>query len=399
MSAVVHRYAPTGTSPASKASQNTLGLTKPYYCFILSAGMYESYRFSGDKVKGKTMRKLSIVLLMMVAVPFVQAGTGVEYFHSDWDRARKIAKKKGKPLYVHFTTEWCGWCRKIENEVYKSKKGKKALKPFVPVSLDCTVKNKKGKELQQAKENKKLQSRWGGSGYPYLVQVTADGEVFNSWSGYKPVDAFTQELKKALSNLKELKQFEKEAKSADRDSYQFNVKAMKIYRSMKANKKAQKAASQVLKLDPENKKGNNAQAALIRMEGLQKSRKWGEARGYLQKVSKYDPENSKGQWEKATRRFTVGMFRHARMMSPDSRQKNLGFATNMYKKLIDTGSELQKPQLARYFLGMLYGQQGKQKKGIEMLKKAVAVDPQSRMGRRIKKMLQKVKQRQNMKKK
>ena len=52
-------------------------------------------------------------------------------FHTSWDAARKAARKEGKPLYVHFTTTWCGWCRKIEDEVYAHKEGREALKAFI----------------------------------------------------------------------------------------------------------------------------------------------------------------------------------------------------------------------------------------------------------------------------
>ena len=63
----------------------------------------------------------------------------VKDFHTTYAGAVQAAKAQGKPLYLHFTTTWCGWCRKIEKDIYASPEGKKMLKNFVAASLDCTV--------------------------------------------------------------------------------------------------------------------------------------------------------------------------------------------------------------------------------------------------------------------
>ncbi|RPI59478.1 MAG: DUF255 domain-containing protein, partial [Planctomycetaceae bacterium] len=71
-------------------------------------------------------------------------GVGLEGFKTTYADAMAAAKSADKPMYLHFTTTWCGWCRKIEKDVYATEAGKKALADFVPATLDCTL-DKAGK--------------------------------------------------------------------------------------------------------------------------------------------------------------------------------------------------------------------------------------------------------------
>ena len=109
---------------------------------------------------------VAAALLAVVSFAYGQED-GLSYFKKDFTEAQKDAAKAEKPLYIHFTTDWCGWCRKIERDIYASDEGKKILADYVPVSLDCT---KEG-------FNSKFMAKYGLSGYPTLLIVTADGAV------------------------------------------------------------------------------------------------------------------------------------------------------------------------------------------------------------------------------
>lgn len=337
------------------------------------------------------MKKLTFALLFVLTIAGVSAASAVDYFHTDWETARKAARKQDKPLYVHFTTDWCTWCRKIEDDVYRDKEGKAALKPFVPVSLDCTQRGKSGKELKQARENIELMKQWGGGGYPFLVQVTADGTVFNSWSGYQPLPQFKQELKGALGALKDFRAFEEKAKSADRDSYEFNLQAMKVYSGVQKHGQALKAAKRVLQLDPDNKQGNAARAAMTRFESLQALGKQSQLQDALKQVQKYDPENKKGLWEKSASAYALTTLRNARSTSPDQRKKSFKRSIDVLQDLTEQDFELNQPQRNHYFLGILYAQAGQQNEAVKTLQEAVAIDPDSREAKFIKETISRLK--------
>ncbi len=203
---------------------------------------------------------IAMVLAGVIAMILTNTSSGaeVEGFYQNFAKAKKEAKKLDKPLFLHFTTTWCGWCRKIENDIYRNKEGKKALEGFVRASLDCTVPNGK-RPSGQKKINLDLMAKYGGSGYPFLVMVTADGVLLNSFAGYKPMAPFKKELEKATVNLEAYKAFKAYAAKADKKSYEYNEKALDFYGKVGAWDKAAKAADaiekQVREKDPKNKKG------------------------------------------------------------------------------------------------------------------------------------------------
>ena len=68
---------------------------------------------------------MAVVVVMSTAVNSSFAGGGAggtvtipEGFESVWSEAVKKATAENKPIYVHFTTDWCGWCRRIEEDTY-----------------------------------------------------------------------------------------------------------------------------------------------------------------------------------------------------------------------------------------------------------------------------------------
>ena len=41
-------------------------------------------------------------------------------WHTTWDAAAKESKSTGKPILMDFTgSDWCGWCIKLNDEVFK----------------------------------------------------------------------------------------------------------------------------------------------------------------------------------------------------------------------------------------------------------------------------------------
>ena len=166
-----------------------------------------------------------------------------EGFLSSYDKALEQAKKENKPLYLHFTTDWCGWCRKIEKDDYADPNGKAALKDFVAASLDCT--QGKNAPPENAK-NQAVMEKLGGSGYPYIVVLAPDGTVLHTIEGYMPLPGFLDELQEAKESFGKYNDFTEYAKKADLKSYEYNRKAMDIFETTQQWAKAAGAAQQVL---------------------------------------------------------------------------------------------------------------------------------------------------------
>ena len=99
-------------------------------------------------------------------------------WHTDMDEAIKISHKKNKPLMLFFTgSDWCGWCIKLQKEVFfKPEFEAWAKKNVVLVELDFPRRKKLSEKLRQ--QNASLQQTFQVQGYPtiYFVEAEKTGE-------------------------------------------------------------------------------------------------------------------------------------------------------------------------------------------------------------------------------
>lgn len=109
---------------------------------------------------------------------------GIEWFL--FEDGLKKAKAENKPLMIHFTADWCTWCKKLEAEAFKNQDIISLSKSFVPVKVDCD------KEGEIAK---KFQIR----GLPTILFTSPDGNLIHQVIGYRATDVFLSEMKTALS--------------------------------------------------------------------------------------------------------------------------------------------------------------------------------------------------------
>jgi len=111
------------------------------------------------------------------------AAAGEGEWLTDFEAAKKQAKKEKKPLLVDFTgSDWCGWCIKLDEEVFSKDEFKTwAAANVVLVKLDYPKKTKLPEEL--AKQNEELKNKYAIKGYPTILFLNAKGDKIES-SGY-----------------------------------------------------------------------------------------------------------------------------------------------------------------------------------------------------------------------
>jgi len=145
------------------------------------------------------MKKLLTLLLIVAAQVSFAAGGWTDNF----EKALAQAKTEKKLILLDFTgSDWCGWCMKIDKEVFAKQDFKTFAKDnLVPVTLDFP----NGKKLPKktADQNAKLKSEFGVKGFPTLVLLDAEGKELNRWGGYSP--AFLEELKAKVAAAKTAK--------------------------------------------------------------------------------------------------------------------------------------------------------------------------------------------------
>ncbi len=103
----------------------------------------------------------------------------------DFEAAKAKAAKEGKPIFINFTgTDWCGWCIKLEKEVFSQKAFQDYAKEnLVLVEVDFPKKKEQTAELKE--QNKKLDKEYGVEGYPTLYLLDATGKKLTEDIGYR----------------------------------------------------------------------------------------------------------------------------------------------------------------------------------------------------------------------
>lgn len=94
----------------------------------------------------------------------------------DLDEAYEISKKEGKPILANFTgSDWCGWCKKLDADVFTKPEFKEwAEKNVVLLELDFPRRFQIPSKNQQ--QNAAMQQALGITGYPtiWLINMTKD---------------------------------------------------------------------------------------------------------------------------------------------------------------------------------------------------------------------------------
>ena len=125
------------------------------------------------------MRKIFITLLLVVASTTIQAQEGLTW-HTDMNQAVAVSTKEQKPLFLFFTgSDWCGWCIRLQKEVFKTPEFIAWAKDnVVLVELDFPRRTAQAEEIK--KQNNELQQAFGIQGFPTVVfakGTTKNGKV------------------------------------------------------------------------------------------------------------------------------------------------------------------------------------------------------------------------------
>lgn len=90
----------------------------------------------------KTSMKTITALLLLVAAfcPVSGQKAGVKWYNIE--EAEKLAKENPKPLMVDTFTDWCGWCKKLDQDTFSNPVVAEILNTkFYPVKFDAEGKN------------------------------------------------------------------------------------------------------------------------------------------------------------------------------------------------------------------------------------------------------------------
>ena len=121
------------------------------------------------------MKKLLLGIFFITAITTFSQEKSL--WISDFDQAAKLSKKTKKPILANFTgSDWCGYCKILDRNVFSTDEFKKwAEENVILLELDFPKRKKLTPKL--AKQNRALQRAFGVRGYPtvWLFNV-GDGD-------------------------------------------------------------------------------------------------------------------------------------------------------------------------------------------------------------------------------
>lgn len=120
-------------------------------------------------------------------------------WYSDIDKAMSDAAKNHKVIMVDFYTDWCSWCKKLDNETYKDRRVIEKAQHFISLKVNP---EKGDRESGFAK-------RYNVEGFPSIVFINHEGAMIRKIGGFQDAGQFIISMEsidkaKEIPDMKEL---------------------------------------------------------------------------------------------------------------------------------------------------------------------------------------------------
>lgn len=103
---------------------------------------------------------------------------------TDYEEAEKISKETKKPILLIFSgSDWCGWCVRLDEEVFSTKEFQRWAKDKMVVYVADFPRRKKLPGNQKA-QNDKLMAKYRVRGFPTVFVISPEGEKIGE-TGYR----------------------------------------------------------------------------------------------------------------------------------------------------------------------------------------------------------------------
>lgn len=138
------------------------------------------------------MWRISVALLVLG----LSASAGDVAWLTDLKEAKKQAAEKQVPILADFSgSDWCGWCKKLDKEVFSQA----AFQDYAHTNLVLLLVDFPRSTPQPervVKQNQALQERFQIEGFPTVLLLDADGKE-TARTGYQPggAEAYVKHLR------------------------------------------------------------------------------------------------------------------------------------------------------------------------------------------------------------
>lgn len=147
------------------------------------------------------MKKVVVVFMAIIFIFAEYCLCFAVTWRYDLKDALKAAINNKKPLMVDFYTEWCGWCKKLDQDVYTDSKVNQLARQFICVKVDA----------DKYREDVK---KYSVSGYPTVLFLNSEGLLLSKIVGYQQAAPFAN-IMQGIVNKTRKQETVREKKSED----------------------------------------------------------------------------------------------------------------------------------------------------------------------------------------
>jgi thioredoxin-related protein len=140
------------------------------------------------------MKKSILILTATVLLGAILNGQSVNFVKGTWAEVKTKASSEKKYLFVDCFTEWCGWCKVLDQKTFSDPTvGEFMNKNFVAVKIDM-----------EKDYGINLAMKYRVNAFPTALVFNPDGKLVSRIMGYSDPDKYIKHLADALDPSKQL---------------------------------------------------------------------------------------------------------------------------------------------------------------------------------------------------
>jgi thiol-disulfide isomerase/thioredoxin len=130
---------------------------------------------------------IAVFLVSALVFLFVPECRAISW-ESDLTKAFEEAKSDGRFVMADFYTDWCGWCKKLDKDVYEDAGVNKLAERFICVKVNCEI-------------DKGAFAKYKLKGYPTIIFFNAKGDIEEMVIGYRTAKVFTEIINNMIDKM------------------------------------------------------------------------------------------------------------------------------------------------------------------------------------------------------
>jgi thioredoxin-related protein len=165
------------------------------------------------------MKRFVLVLLLALASDALAGGEkGSELKWTPFNDGFAQAKKSGKKVLLDVYTDWCGWCKRLDKDVYANEKVAAYLNDhYVSIKLNAES-AKRVTYRDTTYTEREVAAYFGVRSYPTIIFFTEEGEPITPLGGYVGPERFLPIVKYIGEDHYKTMEFDDYAKKLDKEA-------------------------------------------------------------------------------------------------------------------------------------------------------------------------------------